>query len=58
MSEIVVSLSGDSDEREINEYQDKSIGGDSSGDSSSSDSGSSNEQYLSGVPRVPLKVLQ
>ena len=52
-----MSLSGDSDEREINKYQDKGIGGDSGGNSSSSDSGSSNEQYLSMVPRVPLKVL-
>ena len=56
MSEIVLSSSGNSDEREINEYQDES--NDSSGDSSSSDSSSSDKQYLFGVPGVPLKVLQ
>ena len=41
MSKIVVSLSGDSDKREIDEYQNKSNGGGSSSDSSSS-GGSSN----------------
>ena len=44
MSEIVLSLSSDNDEREIDKYQNKSNGGDSSSDSSgSSDSGSTDE---------------
>ena len=58
MFEIVVSLSGDSDKREIDEYQDKNNGRGSSTDSSSSDSGSTDEQYQFGVPEVPLEVLQ
>ena len=45
-----MSLSSDGDEREIDEYQDDS--------NSSSDSGSKDERYSSGVPEVPLKVLQ
>ena len=58
MSEIVFSLSSDNDKREIDEYQNKSNGGDSSSDSSgSSDSGSTDEQYSFGVPRSPLEVL-
>ena len=60
MSEIVVSLSSDRDEREIDEYHDESnsSGSGSNSDSSSSSSSGENtsdEQYLSGVP---LEVLQ
>ena len=51
-------MSIDNDEREIDESQKKSNGGDSSSDSSgSSDSGSTDEQYSFGVPRIPLEVL-
>ena len=62
MSKIVVSLSGDSDKREIDEYQNESNGGGSSSDSSStgsssSDNGSTDEQYSSKVLGVPLEVL-
>ena len=49
-----MSLSSDRDEREIDEYHDKSNG---SG-SSSCNSGSTDEQYSFGVPRIPLEVLQ
>ena len=60
MSEIIVSSSGDSDERKIDEYHDESsFSGSSSSDSSSSSGGNTtNEQYLFGVPEVPLEVLQ
>jgi len=61
MSKIVVSLWGDSDKREIDEYQDENNGGggssDNSSSGSSSDNSSTDEQYSSGVPRVPLEVL-
>ena len=51
--------SSDREKREIDEYHDESNSSDSSSDSSSSsDSGSTDEQYLFGVPRVSLKVLQ
>ena len=49
-----MSSFSDRDEREIDEYHDQT----SSNDSSSSDSSSTNEKYSSGVPRVPLEVLQ
>ena len=61
MSKIIVSSSSNSDEREIDEYHDKSSFSGSSDNSSnnSSDGGNTtNEQYLSGVPGVPLEVLQ
>lgn len=54
MDEIVVSSSSDRDEREIDKYQDES----NNSDNSSSGSDSTDEQYSSGVPRVPLEVLQ
>ena len=63
MSKIVVFLSSNSDDREIDEYYDSFSGSGSSSSSSSSRSSSSgrnttDEQYMSGVPRVPLEVLQ
>ena len=62
MSEIVLSSSSDSVDRAIHEYTDRSSFSGSS-DSNSSSSGSSSEghttdEYTSGVPRVPLKVVQ
>ena len=62
MSEIVLSSSSDSVDRAIDEYTDRSSFSGSS-DSNSSKSGSSGEgntsdKYTSGVPGVPLEVLQ
>ena len=62
MFEIVVSLSSDRDEREIDKYHDESNSSDSGSDSDSSHSSSSGgnttvEQYLSRVAGVPLEVL-
>ena len=62
MSEIVLSSSSDSVDKAINEYTDRSSFSGSS-DNNSSSSGSSSEgnttdEYTSGVPRVPLEVLQ
>ena len=64
MSEIVLSSSSDSVDRTIDEYTDpSSFSGSSDSNSSGSGSGSSSEgnttdEYTSGVPKVPLKVLQ
>ena len=65
MSEIVVSLSSNSDNREIDEYHDStsdsgssSNSGSRSSDSSGSGGNTTNKQYTSGVPGVPLEVLQ
>ena len=62
MSEIVLSLSSDNVDKAIDEYTDRSSFSGSS-DSNSSSSGSSSEgntsdEYMSGVPGVPLEVLQ
>ena len=64
MSKIVLSSSSDSVDRAIDEYTDpSSFNGSSDTNSSGSGSGSSSEgnitdEYMSGVPRVPLEVLQ
>ena len=60
MSEIVVSSSSNSVDKEIDEYNDTtSYSGSSSGSSrSSSGRNTINEQYTFGVPGVPLEVLQ
>ena len=62
MSEIVLSSSSDSVDRDIDEYTNRSSFSGSS-DSNSSSSGSSSkgnttDEYTSGVPGVPLEVLQ
>ena len=62
MSEIVLSSSSDSVDRAIDKYTDRSSFSGSS-DSNSSSSGSSSDghttdEYTSGVPGVPLEVLQ
>ena len=62
MSEIVLSSSSDSVDKAIDEYTDRS-GFSGSSDSNSSSSGSSSkgntsDKYTSGVPGVPLEVLQ
>ena len=59
-----MSSSSNSDERETNEYHDESSSSGSSISDSSSNSSNNNgrkttdEQYLSRVPGVPLEVLQ
>ena len=65
MSEIIVSSSSNSDNREIDEYHDStndsgssSNSGSRSSDSSSSGRNTTDKQYTSGVPGVPLEVLQ
>ena len=62
MTAIVMSSSSDRDEREIDENHDESNTSDSSSDSgsscSSSEGNTTDKQYSSGVPRVPLEVLQ
>ena len=64
MSEIIVSLSSNSDNREINEYHDSTSDSSSSSNNGSRSSGSSSnggnttdEQYTFEVPGVPLEVL-
>ena len=62
MSEIVLSSSSDSVDKAIDEYINRSSFSGSS-DSNSSSSGSNSEgntsnEYMSGVPGVPLEVLQ
>ena len=57
MSEIIVSSFGDSDERKIDKYHNKtSFSGNSS--SSGSRGNTTDKQYLFGVLGVPLEVLQ
>ena len=62
MSKIVVSLSSSSADKEIDEYHDTtSYSGSSNGSSSSNSSSVGNttdKQYTSGVPGVPLEVFQ
>ena len=65
MSEIVVSSSSNSDNREIDEYHDSTSDNSSSNSNSSRSNGSNSsggnttdEQYMSRVPGAPLEVLQ
>ena len=64
MSEIVLSSSNDNVDRTIDEYTNpSSFSGSNDSNNSGSGSGSSSEgnttdEYTSGVPRVPLEVLQ
>ena len=58
---IVLSLSSDSVDKAIDEYTDRSSFSGSSDSNNSSGSGSegnTTDEYKSGVPGVPLKVLQ
>lgn len=55
MVKIIVPLSSDKDNREIDEYHDESNYSDSSGDSSG-ESTSSDEWYSSSTPGIPLEV--
>ena len=62
MSEIVLSSSSDSVDKAIDEYIDpSSFSGSSDNNSSDSDSsseGNTMDEYESGVPRLPLEVIQ
>ena len=61
MSEIALSSSSNSVDKAIDEYHDPtSFNGssDSSSDSNSSSGGNTIDEYMSGVPRVPLEVFQ
>ena len=60
MAKIVVSSSSDRGDREIDKYHDESNSSDSSSSDSSisSDTNSTDEQYSSGILKVPLEVLQ
>ena len=60
MSEIVLSSSSDSVDKAIDEYTDHSSfsGSSDSNSSSSSSDGNTTDEYISGVPGVPLEVLQ
>ena len=58
---IVLSLSSDSVDKAIDEYTDRSSfsgSSDSNNSSGSSSEGNTTDEYKSGVPGVPLKVLQ
>ena len=65
MSKIVVSSSSNSNNKEIDEYHDSTSDSSSNSSNSSRSTGSgssggntTDEQYRSGVPEVPLEVLQ
>ena len=65
MSEIIVSSSSNSDNKEIDEYHDSTSDSSSSSSNSSRSNGSgsskgntTDEQYTFGVPGVPLEFLQ
>ena len=58
---IVLSSSSDSVDKAIDEYSDRSSfsgSSDSNSSSGSSSEGNTTDEYISGVPRVPLEVLQ
>ena len=58
---IVLSSSSDSVDKAINEYSDRSSfsgSSDSNSSSGSSSEGNTTDEYISGVPGVPLEVLQ
>ena len=59
MSEIVVSSSSNSVDKAIDEYHDSNYSVSSSNSSSSSSGGNTTDkEYTSSVPRVPLEILQ
>ena len=58
MSEIVVPLSSDSTEKAIDEYYDSTSDNSSNNSSHSNEGSSSDKGYTSGVPRLPLEVVQ
>ena len=58
MSEIVVPSFSDSTEKAIDEYYDSTSDNSSDNSSHSNEGSSSDEGYTSGVPRLPLEVIQ
>lgn len=58
MYEVVVSLSSNSVDKVIDEYHDSTSYSGSSSSSSSSSGNTTDEEYISGVLRVPLEVFQ
>ena len=59
MSEIVLFSSSNSMDRAIDEYNDpSSFSGSSDSDNDSSSEGNTTDEYESGVPRLPLEVIQ
>ena len=58
MSEIAISSSSNSIEKAIDEYYDTTSDSGSSDSSHSSEGSSTDEGYTSGVPRLPLEVIQ
>jgi len=58
MSETVISLSSDSTKKAIDEYYDTTSNGNSSNSSHSNGESSTDEGYTSGVPGLPLEVIQ
>ena len=59
MSETILSLSSNSVDKAIDEYHDPSSfsGSSDSSNSNSSSGGNTTDEYVSGVPGVPLEVL-
>ena len=58
MSEISIPSSGDSTEKAIDEYYDSTSDNSSDNSSHGNEGSSSDEGYTSGVPRLPLEVVQ
>ena len=58
MSQTIISSSSDSTEKAIDEYYDTTSNGSSSNSSHSSGESSTDEGYTSGVPELPLEVIQ
>ena len=58
MSQTIISSSSDSTEKAIDEYYDSTSNGSSSNSSNSSGESSTDEGYTSGVPGLPLEVIQ
>ena len=58
MSKVVVSSSSNSVDKAIDEYHDSTNYSGSSNSSSSSSGNTTDEEYTSGITRVPLKVFQ
>ena len=58
MSEIVIPSSSNSTEKAIDEYYDTTSDNSSGNSSHSSEGSSSDERYTSGVPGLPLEVVQ
>ena len=58
MSKIVISSSSNSTEKAIDEYYDTTSDSGSSNSSHSNEESSTDEGYTSGVPGLPLEVIQ